>query len=158
MGDLNRMAPGFIPVVLGDLTILVRIAIGLTATPVDQVQASDTAHGTAAIGRKWREWSYVLGGVIACVILGQFCALDFVQTLCRIEPSVAEARSLARQFLGFVRRRDLNGFDRWLPQARACAVPRCNASRPASKPTCRQCVPPSTRPEAATRPRAKSTD
>ena len=46
----------------------------------------------------------------------------FVETLCRIEPAVAEARSLALQFLGLVRRHDLEGFDRWLPQARACAV------------------------------------
>ena len=47
----------------------------------------------------------------------------FVETLCRIEPAVAEARSLALQFLGLVRRHDLEGFDRWLPKARACAVP-----------------------------------
>ena len=36
---------------------------------------------------------------------------------------VAEARSLAHRFLGLVRRRDLDGFDRWLPEARACTVP-----------------------------------
>ena len=47
----------------------------------------------------------------------------FVETLCRIEPAVAEARSLALEFLGLVRHHDLDGFDRWLPQARACAVP-----------------------------------
>ena len=47
----------------------------------------------------------------------------FVETLCRIEPAVAEARSLALRFLGLVRRRDLDGFDSWLPEARACAVP-----------------------------------
>ena len=47
----------------------------------------------------------------------------FVQTLCRIEPAIAEARSLAHQFIGLVRRRDLDGFDRWMLQARACAVP-----------------------------------
>jgi transposase len=47
----------------------------------------------------------------------------FVETLCRIEPAIAEARSLALRFMGLVRRHDLDGFDRWLPQARACAVP-----------------------------------
>ena len=47
----------------------------------------------------------------------------FVQTLCRIEPAVAQARSLAHQFIGLVRHRDLDGFDRWMLQARACAVP-----------------------------------
>ena len=46
----------------------------------------------------------------------------FVETLCRIEPVVAQARSLAHRFLGFVHRRDVNGFDRWLSEARACAV------------------------------------
>ena len=47
----------------------------------------------------------------------------FVETLCRIEPAVAEPRSLALRFIRLVRRHDLDGFDRWLPQARACAVP-----------------------------------
>ena len=46
----------------------------------------------------------------------------FVETLCRIEPVVALARNLAQRFLGLVRRRDVNGFDRWLSEARACAV------------------------------------
>ncbi len=46
----------------------------------------------------------------------------FVAALCRIEPVVAHARSLAHRFLGLVRRRDVNGFDRWLSEARACAV------------------------------------
>jgi transposase len=47
----------------------------------------------------------------------------FVETLCRIEPAVAEARRLALRFLGLVRRRDLDGFDRRPPEARACTVP-----------------------------------
>ena len=47
----------------------------------------------------------------------------FVETLCRIEPAVDTARSLAHRFLGLVRNRDLEGFEHWLPQARACAVP-----------------------------------
>ena len=47
----------------------------------------------------------------------------FVETLCRIEPTIAAGRELALRLLGLVRNRDLEGFDRWLPQARACAVP-----------------------------------
>lgn len=46
----------------------------------------------------------------------------FVETLCRIEPAVAQAHSLAHRFLGFVHRRDLAGFDHWLPRAQACGV------------------------------------
>ena len=47
----------------------------------------------------------------------------FVETLCRIEPSIEEARGLAQRFLGFIHRKDLAGFDRWLPRVQACAVP-----------------------------------
>ena len=47
----------------------------------------------------------------------------FVETLCRIEPSIAAARPLAHRFLGLVRNRNLEGFERWLPEAQACAVP-----------------------------------
>ena len=47
----------------------------------------------------------------------------FVETLCRIEPSIAAAGSLARHFLGLIHRRDLAGFDRWLARARSCGVP-----------------------------------
>ena len=46
----------------------------------------------------------------------------FVQSLCRIEPAVAAARSLVHQFIGLVRRRDLDGFDRWMLQATTCMV------------------------------------
>jgi transposase len=47
----------------------------------------------------------------------------FVETLCRVEPSIAEARGLAQRFLGFIHRHDVAGFDRWLPRVQACAVP-----------------------------------
>ena len=47
----------------------------------------------------------------------------FVQTLCSLEPAVAVTRELALRLLGLVRNRDLEGFDRWLPQARSCAAP-----------------------------------
>ena len=47
----------------------------------------------------------------------------FVEPLCRIEPSIAVAGSLARHFLGLIHRRDVSGFDRWLARARGCVVP-----------------------------------
>jgi transposase len=47
----------------------------------------------------------------------------FVETLCGLEPSIAEARGLAQRFLGFIHRKDLAGFDRWLPRVRTCNVP-----------------------------------
>jgi transposase len=47
----------------------------------------------------------------------------FVQALCEIEPVVAEVRSLARQFLGLMRRRRLREFDRWLKRLSKCDAP-----------------------------------
>ena len=47
----------------------------------------------------------------------------FVQTLHRIEPSIAVGGRLARNFLGLIHRRDLAGFDQWLERARNCVVP-----------------------------------
>ncbi len=47
----------------------------------------------------------------------------FVEALCAIEPEIAQASSLAREFLGLVHRRDVDGFDRWLARAREGASP-----------------------------------
>ncbi|WP_157119446.1 ISL3 family transposase, partial [Azohydromonas lata] len=47
----------------------------------------------------------------------------FVETLCRIEPTVAAARELALRLFGLARSRDLDGFDRWLAQALTCPMP-----------------------------------
>jgi len=47
----------------------------------------------------------------------------FVDTLQRIEPSIAVGGSLARNFLGLIHRRDLAGFDQWLDRPRNCVVP-----------------------------------
>jgi transposase len=46
-----------------------------------------------------------------------------IETLCRIEPEIAAAGSLARNFLGLIHRRDASGFDRWLVKASNCGVP-----------------------------------
>ena len=42
---------------------------------------------------------------------------QFVDALCAIEPEIAEASSLAREFLGLIHRRDVDRFDRWLYRA-----------------------------------------
>ncbi len=47
----------------------------------------------------------------------------FVDAICAIEPEIAQASSLAREFLGLVHRRDVGGFDRWLARARDCQAP-----------------------------------
>jgi len=47
----------------------------------------------------------------------------FVEALCAIEPQIAQASSLAREFLGLIHRRDVDGFDRWLTRARETQAP-----------------------------------
>lgn len=47
---------------------------------------------------------------------------QFVQILCAFEPAVAVVHELALRLLGLMRNRDLEGIDRWLPQARSCAA------------------------------------
>ena len=47
----------------------------------------------------------------------------FIEALCAIEPEIAQAGSLAREFLGLVHRRDIDGFDRWFERAKTCAAP-----------------------------------
>lgn len=48
---------------------------------------------------------------------------SFIETLCRIDPSISIAGSLARHFMGLIRRRDRAGFKTWMERTRACAVP-----------------------------------
>jgi transposase len=48
---------------------------------------------------------------------------QFVEALCAIEPQIAQASSLAREFLGLIHRRDVAGFDRWLARARDGKAP-----------------------------------
>jgi transposase len=43
---------------------------------------------------------------------------QFVEALCAIEPEIAEVSSVAREFLGLIHSRDVDGFDRWLARAR----------------------------------------
>ena len=47
----------------------------------------------------------------------------FLQALCKIEPVVAEVRTLSRQFLGIMHRRRPKEFDRWLSRLSRCDAP-----------------------------------
>ncbi len=73
MGTLNRMGPGFIPVVLGVLMILVGVAIALTALPAGARDAAPAlpGHGHGGGGPQGRGWLCILGGVVAFVVLGE---------------------------------------------------------------------------------------
>jgi hypothetical protein len=81
MGTLNRMGPGYIPVVLGVLMVLVGVAIALTAAPSAPVAPPSSlplplpTHGHATTGPQWRGWLCILGGVMAFVLLGERAGL-----------------------------------------------------------------------------------
>jgi Tripartite tricarboxylate transporter TctB family len=75
IGSLRGMGPGFFPVVLGVLLVLVGAAIGLTAP------ASTPSSEGAAIARSdprlvdWRSWSCILGGVMGFILFGRTLGL-----------------------------------------------------------------------------------
>ena len=69
----------------------------------------------------------------------------FVQALCKIEPVVGEVRSLAREFLGLMRRRSPRQFDRWLKGLSRCdaaEMRRCTQSLRADLPAVRAALKP----------------
>lgn len=46
----------------------------------------------------------------------------FVERLCTIEPTIGVARAFMLRFIAIVRAHDVDAFERWLAQARGCAV------------------------------------
>jgi transposase len=48
---------------------------------------------------------------------------QFVQALCRLEPTVSVAQRITREFLGLIHQRNPKRFDRWLKKALTCGVP-----------------------------------
>ncbi|MDE2369195.1 MAG: tripartite tricarboxylate transporter TctB family protein [Burkholderiales bacterium] len=74
IGTLNRMGPGFVPVVIGTLLVAVGLAIGLTATPhrpAPRPVTTGVPRGSHE-GAQWRGWLCILGGVAAFVVLGRW--------------------------------------------------------------------------------------
>ncbi len=68
IGRLQRMGPGFFPVVLGVLLLLVGAAIALTATAGSQCPA----HG---LRPEWRGWGCIALSILAFAVLGRFGGL-----------------------------------------------------------------------------------
>ena len=100
----------------------------IVRTAFAQLQASGgdqrlQVHRTAALSAR-RACAWVLGWQERKLTPAQHNDRQrFVQTLCRLEAAVAVTRELALRLLDLMRNRDLEGFDRWLPQARSCAAP-----------------------------------
>jgi hypothetical protein len=77
VGNLNRMGPGFVPVSLGIMMILVAIAIGVTAAPPEPSLARPDRPGRPAADRgpQWRGWLCIVASVAAFVVVGDYGGL-----------------------------------------------------------------------------------
>ena len=76
VGSLEQMGPGFVPVVIGTLLILVGIAIGATALPRAQEVPLIALHRRETESRpEWRGWICIVAGVVAFVVLGRWGGL-----------------------------------------------------------------------------------
>lgn len=77
VGNLTRMGPGFVPVSLGVMMILVALAIGATAAPAAPAAARPNRHGGPPddSGPQWRGWLCIIAGVTSFVIVGNYGGL-----------------------------------------------------------------------------------
>ena len=77
VGNLNRMGPGFVPVALGIMMILVALAIGASAAPAAPRAAGPNPRGGQPDdgGPQWRGWSCIIAGVALFVVLGDYGGL-----------------------------------------------------------------------------------
>jgi hypothetical protein len=75
IGSLRSMGPGFFPVILGVLLVLVGVAIGLSApasTPSSAKKPIARGHPRLV---DWRSWSCILGGVVGFILVGRTLGL-----------------------------------------------------------------------------------
>lgn len=70
-GSLTQMGPGFIPIVLGVLLMLVGLIIGLTARSQDQSSRIGLPRAHRPARAEWRGWLCIVGAVVAFVLLGR---------------------------------------------------------------------------------------
>lgn len=100
IGSLARMGPGFFPVALGAVMLLLGILIAVTAADAgapdpDSADGQDTAP-------QWRGWGCVAGGMVAFIALGGWFglmpatfALVFISAMGDSEQTIAKALLLA---------------------------------------------------------------
>ena len=71
VGTLNRMGPGFFPVMLGVILLVVGVGIAFGARRIDP----DATMEEAAQPPEWRGWICIMLGIAAFVVLGQYGGL-----------------------------------------------------------------------------------
>jgi hypothetical protein len=69
IGTLSRMGPGFFPVALGCILVLVGAAIAVTATLPHDPKDEES------LPPEWRGWICIVGSLIAFVVIGHYGGL-----------------------------------------------------------------------------------
>ena len=70
VGTLSRMGPGFFPVTVGGILVLVGILIMLSAKSPDGATGVEEQRP-----REWRAWILICVGIVAFVVLGRYGGL-----------------------------------------------------------------------------------
>lgn len=72
VGSLAQMGPGFFPVALGVILILLGLLIALTANPVIE---DETEEDINKVPPEWRGWACIVFGIIIFIVLGGWLGL-----------------------------------------------------------------------------------
>ena len=72
VGSLAQMGPGFFPVAIGAILILLGALIALTASPAPQ---DDSEPDLSKEAPEWRGWACIILGVVAFIVLGKWGGL-----------------------------------------------------------------------------------
>jgi len=76
MGTLDRMGPGYFPLLLGILLAFIGVLIAVTPDSPDEIRADQQHEPFAAIvRRRLRPWSATVGGIIAFIVIGKYGGL-----------------------------------------------------------------------------------
>jgi hypothetical protein len=75
IGTLTQMGPGFVPVGIGALLVLVGVVIALTASRPAGERFIDAQRGKSGEGLEWRGWVCIVGALVAFVVLGRWGGL-----------------------------------------------------------------------------------
>lgn len=99
VGSLNRMGPGYFPVALGALLVLVGLGIAFAAWLERAPMVADEKKMRTA---DWRGWACICGSLIAFIVLAEYggfipatAAATFISALADRDNSVRDAALLA---------------------------------------------------------------
>jgi hypothetical protein len=74
LGTLTEMGPGFVPVAIGVLLVVIGVAIGISGTRTS-VRFIDAKRQKTENTPQWRGWLCIVGGLAAFIVLGTWGGL-----------------------------------------------------------------------------------